>query len=145
MNYKALIIGIFIVAISIIGASIAIGISHRDIEVEDNAYEAGLHFDQACRRKAELGWQVRVPHDLKAGSAAIPVEVIDRSGAPLRDATVVLELDHRGGHEVHTYRCAGNGPYRAEVTLEASGFWDTRVQVSREKDSIRFEDTVYVQ
>ena len=145
MNYKALIIGIFIAAMSIIGASIAIGISSRDVEVEDNAYEAGLHFDQTSRRKAELAWQVTMPRSLKTGNAVIPIDVVDRTGAMLHDAEVVLELDRRGGHEVHAYRCTGDKRYLASVQLDTPGYWDARVQVTRGNDSVRFEDAIYVQ
>ncbi len=145
MNYKALIIGIIIGAMGIIGASLAVGISTRDVEIEDNAYEAGLHYDQACKRKAELGWQVHLPRTVTAGSSVIPVEVHDRTGAKIRDADVVLELDRRGSHDVRAYRCTNNGRYEAAVKLDTPGYWDARIQVTRRNDTIRFEEAIYVQ
>ncbi len=145
MNYKLLIIGIFVAALSIIGASLAIGISMRDVEVEDNAYEAGLHFDQACKQQAALGWRVDLPREIKSGNPAIPIDVLDRRGGPIRDAEVVLELSRRGGHDVQAYRCTGDGRYWADVSVTASGYWDARIRVTRQNDSLRFEDTIYVQ
>ncbi len=147
MNYKALIIGVLIGGTSIIGASIAIGISVRDVEVEENAYEAGLKYDQTLKRKAELGWQVNVPANLKSGTVALPVDVLDGSGTVLQNAVVSVELSRTGGHQAKTYSCSNttDGRYVAEVNLDAPGYWDAWVRVDRLKDSLRFNRRIFVQ
>lgn len=147
MNYNKLIIGILIGGLLIVGVSIYAGIAARDVEVEDNAYEAGLRYDQTRKREAELGWCVSMPRSIRTGKASIPVDVIDRASAPIRDAAVEVELSRRGGHQARTYRCSGSGDgrYKVAAKFDEPGYWDARVRVTRQGDSLRFEKTMHVQ
>jgi len=147
MNYKALIIAILLGGIGIVAASVAVGIAVRDQEVEENAYEAGLHYDAALKREAALGWRVELPRNVRSGEVVIPVDVLDRNGAAIPDATVDLELSRAGGHAPRIYRCSGigNGRYAADVKLEESGCWEATVHVARKGDTIRFNEKIYAQ
>jgi len=147
MNYKALIIAILLGGIGIVAASVAVGIAVRDDEVEQNAYEAGLRFDATMKRQAQLGWRVELPRNIRTGSVVIPVDVLDRNGVAVRNATVNIELSRRGGHETQTYPCStiGNGRYAADVNLKTPGYWDANVRVARQGDALHFNETIYVQ
>lgn len=146
MNYKILIIGILLGGITIVGASIAVGINVRDREVEENAYEAGLKFDETRKREAELGWKLIMPPTALAGKAAVSMDIVDRNGAVIVGASVELELARLGGHEVGVYHASSvAGHYVAQVLFEEPGWWEARVQVSRGGDSLRFEHKLQVQ
>lgn len=147
MNYKTLIMAILLGGIGIIAASVAVGIAVRDGEVEENAYEAGLRFDATMKRETELGWRVELPRSVRSGSVVIPVDVLDRNGSGVRDATVNIELGRMGGHETRTYPCSsiGIGRYVADVKLDTPGYWEANVRVAKKSDSIRFNEKIYVQ
>ncbi len=147
MKYKVLILIVLITGLSIIGASIYIGIDKRDAEVEENAYDTGIKFDETLKRQAELGWRIEIPHTFKSGDNQIMVGVFDKNGSSIKDAFVELQFNRLGSADIKKYRCNGNGngQYTAVVKLDNSGYWDVRANVAHLKDSMRFDDKVYVQ
>jgi len=146
MNYKALIIGVLLGGMIIVSVSIYIGIAKRDVEVEDNAYEAGLKYDAVNRREAELGWRVELPQRVKSGSGVMAVKVVDAKGAMVTGAAVNLRLHRMGDHQVQSYRCAtGEGQYTVAVNLDSPGYWEAMVRVDRQNDSQQFNNMFYVQ
>jgi nitrogen fixation protein FixH len=149
MNYRYLIIGVLIVGLVIIGSSVYIGYAVRDVEVVDNAYEAGLKFDEIAKKRSELGWNVELPRTIrvqKATSSVVTVSVTDRVGAALRGATVDLELNRMGSREVRTYRCnvGKEGRYSAPVVFNKTGYWEARVHIARSGDSLVFDEQIDV-
>jgi nitrogen fixation protein FixH len=147
MNYKALITGILIGGLCITGASIYVGIGKRDVEVEENAYDAGLRYDEMIKKKEALGWKIEVPKTLKVGDQRLDVGLFDSNGRGIPDATVELRLYRRGGNSIRKYRCTvrGSGHYSAMIQLDTPGYWDVREEVERAGDSVRFDNTIYVQ
>jgi nitrogen fixation protein FixH len=147
MNYKLLIIGILFSVLVVIGASVAIGILSRDIEVEENAYEAGLHFDHVRHRQAALGWKVELPRNANRGETELVIRVLDRDNAGLGNASVELQLSRMGEHRVSTYQCVGtgNGGYRAHVGFDRAGYWDAQVLVRSKNDTLSYSDKIDVQ
>jgi nitrogen fixation protein FixH len=148
MNYKVLIISILLGGFVIIGGSVYIGYSLRDGEVVDNAYEAGIRFDETVKKQAQLGWQVDLPRTVNAAKedvSIVTVSVKDRVGKALKDATVSLEVNRMGSTSVRTYQCSGgNGRYTAPVAFDAPGYWEARVHVARGEDTIRVDDTINI-
>jgi len=147
MRYNILIIAILLGGMGIIGASIAVGVATRDVEVVDNAYEAGLKFDQVRKRTEELGWKVELPRSLSKGEGGLELTAVDRSGAALSDAQVTLRTFKLGTRAVQTYQCAnrGGGRYAATVRFDSAGAWSAQVQVALKGDSVLFENTISVQ
>lgn len=146
MNYKALIIGVLLGGFVIVGVSIYIGIAKRDVEVEDNAYEAGLKYDAVNKREAELGWRVELPRSIKSGAGVLAVKVVDGNGTPVTGAAVNLQLHRMGDHQVKSYQCASSeGRYTAAVNLISPGYWEAMVRVDHQNDSQHFNNTFYVQ
>jgi len=142
-----LIIAILLGGMGIIGASIAVGVSHRDVEVVDNAYASGLKFDQARKRAEELGWKVELPRSFPKGDAGLELVARDRSGAALSNARVTLRTFRLGTRAVQTCDCTsrGEGRYAAPVRFDAAGLWSAQVQVSVNNDSVVFENNISVQ
>lgn len=132
---------------AIIGASVYVGFTRLDIEVEENAYEAGLQFDAARKKQNELGWRVELPRNVKAGAVVIPVDVKDAHGKAVQEAAVELQIYRMGDRKVRTYRCtsSADGRYTADVNLDRPGYWAARIRVDRRNDSLRFDDTINVQ
>jgi len=146
MNYKALIIGVLLGGFVIVGVSIYIGIAKRDVEVEDNAYEAGLKYDAVNKRETELGWRVELPRNVKSGSGVLAVKVVDAKGAAVTGAAVNLRLHRMGDSRVQSYRCAASeGRYTVAVNLDSPGYWEAMVRVDRQDDSQHFNNTFFVQ
>lgn len=146
MNYKALIIGVLLGGFVIVGVSIYIGIVKRDVEIEDNAYEAGLKYDSVNKRQAELGWRVELPRNVKSGSGVLAVKVVDAKGAAVTGAVVNLRLHRMGDPRVRSYSCAaGDGRYTVAVNLDSPGYWEAMVRVDRRDDSQHFNNTFFVQ
>ena len=149
MNYRLLIAGLLIGGLVIIGASVYIGYAVRDREVVDNAYEAGLKFDEVAKKKEELGWKVELPRVLHVGageSAVVMVVITDRAGAGLANATVDIDLNRMGNRQVRTFHCTADkaGRYSVPVHFEAPGYWDVRVHVARLQDSLVFDDQINI-
>lgn len=130
----------------IIGASIAVGVSHRDVEVVENAYEAGLQFDHLCKRKAELAWQVEVPRKATKGDAGLELTVRDQSGKAIPNARVSVRAFRLGTRAEQTVACVsrGNGRYAAPLRFDADGAWNAVVEVAANDDVLTFENTVSV-
>lgn len=147
MNYKILIIGILIGGLSIIGASIYVGIQKRDVEVEDNAYNAGLKYDETMKMKERLGWTIELPKTMTSGAAQLRMRLLDGKGAGIEGATVELFINKRGEHTVYKSKCvgSGNGLYTAAVRLNTPGCWEVRAEAARSGDTLRFDNTIYVQ
>ncbi|MBZ0155575.1 MAG: FixH family protein [Alphaproteobacteria bacterium] len=146
MNYKVLVAVILIAGIASVGASIYIGIQKRDMVVEENPYDAGLAYDETKKKEEQLGWRVVFPSSLKAGESAFQLDVYDKEGRGIDDASVELHLNRLGDPQVRTYRCrnAGKGRYMAVVRLDLPGYWDIRARVERGRDSMRFEGRIPV-
>ncbi|MGD0280813.1 MAG: FixH family protein [Dissulfurispiraceae bacterium] len=146
-NYKTLIVGILIGGFVIIGASIYIGIQKRDVVVEENPYDAGIEYEHALKIKAELGWQVKFPEALMKGERQLVVTVNDKNGKAIKDASIKLQLNRLGYPELQEYKLSGNGngQYTAMVKLDAAGYWDVSAYVENARDSVRYDDRIYVQ
>jgi nitrogen fixation protein FixH len=149
MNYKLLIITILIAGFGIVGASVYVGYALRDGEVVDNAYEAGIKFDEATKKQAQLGWQVELPRTMSTAKEDVTIMTVlvkERDGKGLTDATVLLELNRMGNRIVRTYQCSGgsNGRYTASVVFDEPGYWETRVHVARRGDSLTFDDNINI-
>lgn len=148
MNYKLLVIGVLLVGFGIVAFSIYTGVAVRDMEVADNAYETGLKFDEIARKHKELGWKVELPRTLRAGAAeatTVTVSVTGRSGA-VPGATVDVTLNRMGSRNAKTYRCSGgkDGRYTASATFDAPGYWDARVRVAHQGESLTFDDQINI-
>lgn len=137
MRYRHLIILVLLGGMAIIGASIVVGISHRDVEIVENAYEAGLRFDEQRRRFAERGWKIELPRTLQTGDRNVAIVVRDRTGAGLADARVALRMFRTGTNAVLYLECAniGGGRYSAPVRFDAQGSWSVQVRVQSNGDS----------
>jgi nitrogen fixation protein FixH len=149
MNYKLLIQGTLLGGLIIIGASVYIGFAGREAEVTDNAYEAGLHFDEAAKNKARLGWRVELPRTVHIGAdekAPLTVAIKDRGDKPVDDAVVRITLNRMGSLEERSYRCSGGpgGMYTARPDFSETGYWEARIQVARSREALSFEDQINV-
>jgi len=146
MNYKTLIIGVLLGGFIIVGVSIYIGIAKRDVEVEDNAYEAGLKYEAVTKRKTELGWRVELPRSVKSGAGELAVKVLDAKGDSVTGATVQLRIHRLGDPRVRSYQCSNSeGRYTTAVNLDSPGYWEAMVQVDHQNDTQHFNNTIYVQ
>ena len=147
INYKTLIVGILAGGFAIIGASVYIGIEKRDVVVEENPYDAGIGFEHAMKRKAELGWQVKFPGVLKKGESELVVTVNDKDGKAIKDAAVELQLNRLGTPELKEYKLSGNGggQYTAMVKLDEAGYWDVSAHVASAHEVVRYDDRIHVQ
>ncbi len=150
MNYKALIISVLLAGFAIIALSVYSGYAVRDAEVADNAYEAGLRFDETAKQAARLGWRVDLPRMVKvsAGKAAdLVIALSDRNGV-LENAVVDVTLNRMGSRTERTYRCRAErgGRYRTPVlSIEQPGYWEATVRVARGNDALSFNETIQFQ
>lgn len=142
-----MIIAILLGGMGIIGASIAVGVAKRDVEVVDNAYETGLKYDQTRKRGEQLGWKVELPRTVPRGDAGLQLTVRDRSGSALPGAQVTIRTFRLGDRKVQTCDCVnrGDGRYAAPVRFDAAGSWATEVRVAMNDDVQIFENTISVQ
>lgn len=144
--YKFLIVVVLLGGMAIIGATLAIGMATRDVQVVENAYEEGLNYDRTRKRADELGWKVEMSRDLQQGAEGLDMTVRDRSGAGVPNARVTLRAFLQGGRELQTCDCLneGNGRYRAPVRLNTPGSWTALVRVAVKEDIQSFENAVRV-
>jgi len=147
MKYKLLIIAVLLGGMGIIGASIAVGVAKRDVEVVDNAYETGLKYDQTRKRGEELGWKVELPRSFPRGDAGVELTVRDRTGAALTKARVTLRAFRLGTRDLQIRECVnrGNGTYAALVRFDSAGSWAAEARVAMNDDVQVFNNTISVQ
>lgn len=146
MNYNLLIITVLLGGMGITGASIAVAVAKRDVVVVENAYETGLHYDQARKRSEELGWNVEIPRSVSRNEAGLEVTVRDSSGTALQNVRVTLRTFRLGTRDVQTYffKNQGEGRYAAPVLFDAAGAWSAEVRVAVNDDLQVFENTISV-
>ncbi len=86
----------------------------------------------------QLGWTVDLTTTLDpAGGVAVAVELFDRWGKPIKDATVAFESFHlaranrvKSGALAHV----ADGRYEATLDIVRSGQWEWRLAIDREAD-----------
>jgi len=146
MRYKLLIVAILLGGMGIIAATIAVGVSHRDVEVVENAYEAGLKYDQVRKRAEALGWSVVIPKSAPRGDAGLELVVLDKNGGALSDAQVRLRTYRLGTGKLQSCECVsrGNGRYSAPVRFDDAGIWTADVMVAVNADVQVFEKSISV-
>ena len=139
---KTLIIIVSIIAIGATVAVIVVGGRSFDGLVVEKPYESGLDWDRSEQQRSVLGWRVTLnATDLKAGPNDLGINVIDKSGARLRDADVIVRLTRpeTAGYD-HVYQAMPrpDGTYHAAVTLPLRGNWQAVVTVARGNDRMAY-------
>ncbi|MCC6345553.1 MAG: FixH family protein [Nitrospirales bacterium] len=127
-------------------APIYVGVQKRDTVVEEHPYDAGLAYDERREREEKLGWKVVFPSSLTTGESVFQLDLLDREGRDIDDATVEVRLNRLGDSQGRTYRCenSGKGHYTAAVRLELPGYWDVSARVERTRDFLSFEGRIPV-
>jgi len=146
MKYKILIAIIVLAGLGIVAASVWIGVEKRDVQVEENPYDAGLQYDERLRRYAELGWKIEIPKEIRAGERWLAVGLFDRDGRPMKDAKMECLIATHGKADLMRTTCThrGEGFYQCAVKPAASGYLNVRVNASRANDTMRFDNIVIV-
>lgn len=147
MMYKILIGLIMFVGMGIIALSIAVGVLHRDVVVEDDPYEAGLRFDRTLKRQMELGWKLKVPLSVREDDKRFVATISDRDGRAVDGAAVELLVNRMGSPRIERYKAMniGNGKYQAAVVFNGTGYWEVKARVILASDTIVFDNKVYVE
>ena len=122
--------------------------------VDDDYYEKGRYHDANYQQKLEarnrLGWNIHLqtPPSIKQGEPGnFNVNVIDRVGNPLRDATVTLQAyrpsDATADMQTELERIA-DGVFQSKLALPLKGFWDIKVTVVQGEESLNTERRINV-
>ena len=146
MNYKFLISGIFAGVLTIIAASVVMGIAKREVTVVDHPYEDGLKYDATQRKYSDMGWRVVVPPSLKK-DGKFDVCVYDRSGVPMDVTAVEFAVNRIDSPEVVKYRAvrADHGRYAAPVDFSSKGLWEIKVNLTQGADTLSYDSRINIE
>lgn len=144
--YRILIALILFAGFCIIALSIIVGISHRDVVVEDDPYEAGLRFDRTLKKHMELGWKLQIPPSAREGNNSLVATILDKDGRAIDGADVELLVNRMGSPRIDRYKALniGNGKYQASVVFNDTGYWEVKARVFVASDTISFDNKIYV-
>jgi len=129
------------------------GSMHRDVEVEEDPYEAALRFDEDNNRASELGWRTGFIIRHKAGEADVRFWIRDRDGKPVRLASGdVKVLASRPAGDLDDVPCSledrGDGPVYGEIRAVcaplAFGHWEFAVKIITDRGPVKFVERTYV-
>ncbi len=105
------------------------------------SYDKGLAYNRelaALEAQREQGWEVSIgfdPAGLVASGPGVGVKLVDREGAAITDATVVVTLMRRTStayDQTLTLGHIGDGRYHADADLDGGGRWQARAVITRE-------------
>lgn len=122
--------------------------------VDEAYYEKGRDHEQNFQKKLEarsrLGWDIRLnpPETITLGKPArYTINVADRIGMPLRDATVMLHAyrpSDAAADMQTTMDKIADGIYQNTLAFPLKGVWDLKVTVSRGEDELEAEQRIKV-
>jgi nitrogen fixation protein FixH len=114
--------------------------------VEESYYEKGRDVEKNFQKKLEarnrLGWDIRLqtPEEIILGKPTFyTVNIVDRVGMPLQDATVTLQAyrpSDASADSLTTMKNIATGVYQARIALPLKGIWDLKVKVNRGEDEL---------
>ena len=146
-RFKIVVAAGCLAALGAIAASVWIGASVREDTVVAHPYEDGLRQDAERHARAAVGLAVAIPAVPDAGTSPLAFELRDRTGGPVDDATVAVEVSRPAtsrGERSAAARSLGGGRWTADVAFPEPGPWDVRFDVVRGKDRVRLERRVGV-
>ncbi|WP_374378434.1 FixH family protein [Dongia sp.] len=128
----------FLVVIAVNGVLIYTAVSSFSGLETDNAYEKGIHYNQAlvaAAANAETGWHAESSVVAgENGNRRLNVAITDRTGQPVTELKVEAYLvrpTNAGMDETVALTDIGGGLYRADIAPKALGNWELRLQASR--------------
>jgi nitrogen fixation protein FixH len=106
----------------------ALALAHPDALVVDDAYGAGLRYNEAQatrRRAAELGYALSLSTRPTAGGVAVTLRIRDAAGTPVQATSAVLrrERPSQGGYDAVFPLTPANDGFAATVPLPLPGRW----------------------
>jgi nitrogen fixation protein FixH len=140
---------VFVLAINLIMIWLAVS-TWTGLET-DGAYQKGLDYNrnlEAARAQDELGWTVGLDVAAGDGRVRVAVDVEDRFGNLIKDATVRARLV-RPTHEGHDLALAlaheVGGTYSAEAPLPLAGQWDVEIGIIAPTGTWRASERVFLE
>lgn len=142
---------IFFVTLAALAAVIgAIVVGSRSFEgiVTARPYETGIAWDKTRNDKLASGWEVTIANrDFQVGDNELLLRISDRSGAPLTNAALAVNLSrpHTTAFDkaVQT-NSSGPGVFKAVADFPAYGHWDIKMTVTAGEKSVSFDKRIFV-
>jgi nitrogen fixation protein FixH len=146
---KTLIVLTSVVVMIVVVATVWLGITTFEGIVVQDPYEEGLRWDAIRRERRESGWTVALT-DRRAhrGRNDIIVQVVDRSGRPLREAAVDLKLFRPASDRADRTARAHlekDGLFHGDLELPLVGRWLAEIVVQTPNRTIVFDDELTVE
>lgn len=122
--------------------------------VEEGYYEKGRDHEKNFQKKIEarnrLGWDIRLdtPEKIILGKPGhYTVNLVDRYGMPLRDATAVFYAyrpsDAAADMQTSMNKIA-DGIYRLSLAFPLKGVWDIKIKITQGEDELELEQRINV-
>ncbi len=136
----------FVAALLAIPVVIDIGVilfvgSDPSFAVEPQYYQKAVAWDdELAQRRANdaLGWKVHVALRSGPGETRLEVQLVDRDGVPVRDATLTAQTFHVARASrvlpVSFDAAAADRGYVAVVPMRRPGLWEVRLEIRRGAD-----------
>ena len=117
--------------------------------VTERPYEKGLSWDKTENERTSSGLKIDVlTKTFVTGDSDIRFSVLDREGRPFDSGAVSITISRPSSaaydRTFNTVK-AGEGIYRAAISLPLHGFWDLKIHVPAMGKDIVFEKRIYVE
>ncbi len=122
--------------------------------VEEGYYEKGRDHEKNFQKRLEarnrLGWDIRLqsPETIILGRpASYTINVVDKVGMPLRDASVTLHAyrpSDAAADMQTTMEQIADGIYQSYAAFPLKGIWDLKVTVSQGDEQLELEQRINV-
>ena len=146
---KTLIVIVVLIGLLSVAAVIIVGSRTFEGTVTEKPYEKGLDWDKSREEKASSGLQVEVLTKLfVTGDNEILFSVLDREGKPLSDGRVSAGISRPSSSAYdRTFDVVArkDGTYLTAVLFPLQGYWDLRIEITREGKSMMFEKRIFVE
>ncbi|MCA9243209.1 MAG: FixH family protein [Phycisphaerales bacterium] len=139
-RWPLIVIGMLLTHALIMAGLVVYAVSDPGFAVEPDYYAKGESWAVTQRERAaseSLGWQSEFQLASEADGAVATLKLIDKSGAPVNQAQINVELfphlQARRRQHV-TLFAVGDGRYTCPVLLDEPGVWEARITARRARD-----------
>lgn len=143
---KTLVIIVTIIGLSAVVGSIIVGRMVFEGKVVDKPYETGLRYDEMEKLRAELRLEL-INKEFHRGENEIIFLLKDSLGKPIAEPHLIFIISRPSTttyDREYQISFIDSGKYKVKVDFPLYGYWDIRVNLTRNHKPVILEKRIYV-
>ena len=147
MRYKILIWAVLAMGFFSVALAVVVGIRMRDKTVNDDPFDAAIHYDQDRKTVEELGLKTAIDGKFVTGENDLNVRLTLKDENAVKNVKLTASVSMFGSPDTQNYdlKDMGHGSYHSRVLFAKRGYWDVDTIVNYQGRPLRFENRVYVE